>query len=71
MSAFVNFNLAISLNPKDAELFMLLGVSLSQLRDFTNAESAYRQSLDIIRDGNCYINYAIMLMRKRDYLRAK
>jgi len=42
MSAFVNFNMAISLNPRDSELFMFLGVSLSQLRDFTNAEKAYQ-----------------------------
>ena len=42
MSAFVNFNLAISLISRDSELFMLLGVSLSQLRDFVNAEKAYQ-----------------------------
>ena len=71
MSAFVNFNLAISLSSKDSELFMLLGISLSQLRDFTNAEKAYQESLNIMRDGHCYINYAIMLIKKREYLRAK
>lgn len=37
MSAFVAFNLAISLNNKDPNLFMLLGVSLANLRDYNNA----------------------------------
>lgn len=50
---------------------MLLGVSLSQLRDFINAEKAYQESLNLVRDGHCYINYAIMLIRKRDYTRAR
>lgn len=36
MSAFVAFNLAISLN-KDPTLFMLLGVSLANLKDYNNA----------------------------------
>lgn len=63
--------MAIAQNPREANLFMLLGVSLCNLKDYVNAEKAYVQSLSLAKDGNCYINYALLMLKKKDYARAK
>lgn len=47
--ASVNFTTAVSLNPKDTELLMLLGISLAYLNDFANAELAFQEGINIER----------------------
>lgn len=66
-SAFHFLSAAISLRPRMARLFMLLGVVLSRLEDKGNAKQAYVQAVQLDdKDPLINLNYAVFLYNMGD-----
>ena len=76
--ASVNFTTSLSLNPRNPKLLNLLGVSLSHISDFANAELSYQEALNVESASTVfessptvYINYVKLLVLKQDYPKAQ
>lgn len=47
VSAFVNLNIALTMKPQDPYLLMQLGIALTNLTDYGNAERAFLESINL------------------------
>lgn len=66
-SSFHFLSAAISVRPRMAQLFMLLGVVLNHLDDKTNAKQAYLQAIQLDdKDPMISLNYSIFLYNSGD-----
>lgn len=65
--AVMEFERAINLNPNYEKAFYALGMAFSDLKNFADAEKAFRQTLKLSNNGETWFDLAIVLFELKKY----
>ncbi|MEK7723935.1 MAG: tetratricopeptide repeat protein, partial [Acidobacteriota bacterium] len=66
-SAITEFKQAISLNPNYEKAFYALGMAFSDLKDFNDAENAFRAALKLSNNGETWFDLGLVLSEQKKY----